>query len=741
MPYAGHQPDPYNNGYADEGHDLYSTPEAYPPPQPPGQRQAPAVPEVPEQGREWDAEPEEENHPFFTGADDGEREDDDPRESRRGTGGGGRDRRGKTKKKGKSGRACLILAVVFAVGVGGVGYVGYDFYQKKFGAAPDYVGEGSSETVTVEIPTGAGGSEIGQLLKQAGVVKSIDAFVQAQNDDPKGKTIQAGAYTMKKGMSAANAVKLMLNPSSRNSLIIPEGKRNSWVYGEIDTRLGLRPGTTKDIALKNADSMGLPDWAKGHKNVKDPLEGFLYPASYPVAKGMKPEDVLKKMVNRASSEYGKQDLAAEAKKLNLDGPWQLITVASLVQAEGKTHDDFRKMAEVVYNRLKPDNTQTNQKLQFDSAYNYLTGKSNIKIGLAEINSNPDPYNTYKWRGLTPGPIGNPGTDALAAALNPTNDGWMYFVATDGEKKTEFAKTLTEFNKLKMSSMPSPASEGARRAAVLGSPIAHSLSPVLHRAAYAELGLGHWSYDRFEVGEAALPASSRARRLLGRALADDAAQAGGHPAARRGHATAASVEAVNTVVFTDDGRRLGDNTDIPGMIAALGERGVTEGRFRRRARRGRDRLVRARGPLAHLHGPGHRLRTQRRPRPGDARLGRAARRRRAHGRLGGVRRGVRRAAGHRDHPGRPPTRSPPRSPSARHAVRRAVRPVADTARHRLDGTRRGRRRRPRSAGAPGGAAGGADDGPRPPSGRDAGCGRGGAGSALGHRRCRSRARHG
>ncbi|KOU54490.1 endolytic transglycosylase MltG [Streptomyces sp. WM6378] len=448
MPYAGQQPDPYNNGYADEGHDLYSTPEAYPPPQPPGQRTAPAVPEVPEQGGEWDAEPQEESHPFFTGADDGEREDDDPRESRRGTGGGGRDRRGKTKKKGKSGRACLVLAVVFAVGVGGVGYVGYDFYQKKFGAAPDYVGEGSSETVTVEIPTGAGGSEIGQLLKQAGVVKSIDAFVQAQNDDPKGKTIQAGAYTMKKGMSAANAVKLMLNPSSRNSLIIPEGKRNSWVYGEIDTRLGLRPGTTKDIALKNAGSMGLPDWAKGHKNVKDPLEGFLYPASYPVAKGMKPEDVLKKMVNRASSEYGKQDLAAEAKKLNLDGPWQLITVASLVQAEGKTHDDFRKMAEVVYNRLKPDNTQTNQKLQFDSAYNYLTGKSNIKIGLAEINSNPDPYNTYKWRGLTPGPIGNPGTDALAAALNPTGDGWMYFVATDGEKKTEFAKTLTEFNKLK-----------------------------------------------------------------------------------------------------------------------------------------------------------------------------------------------------------------------------------------------------------------------------------------------------
>ncbi|MCT9092077.1 shikimate dehydrogenase [Streptomyces sp. ASQP_92] len=124
-------------------------------------------------------------------------------------------------------------------------------------------------------------------------------------------------------------------------------------------------------------------------------------------------------------------------------------------------------------------------------------------------------------------------------------------------------------------MPSPASEGARRAAVLGSPIAHSLSPVLHRAAYAELGLGHWSYDRFEIDEAGLSgffagldtswAGLSLTMPLKRAVI---------PLLDAVSATAASVEAVNTVVFTDDGRRLGDNTDIPGMIAALGEQGVT-----------------------------------------------------------------------------------------------------------------------------------------------------------------------
>ncbi|OKJ96822.1 shikimate dehydrogenase [Streptomyces sp. CB03234] len=116
--------------------------------------------------------------------------------------------------------------------------------------------------------------------------------------------------------------------------------------------------------------------------------------------------------------------------------------------------------------------------------------------------------------------------------------------------------------------------GARKAAVLGSPIDHSLSPVLHRAAYAELGLTDWSYDRYEVDEARLPgflegldaswAGLSLTMPLKRAvipLLDEITD------------TAASVEAVNTVVFTGDGRRVGDNTDIPGMIAALRERGV------------------------------------------------------------------------------------------------------------------------------------------------------------------------
>ncbi|MEV7992715.1 shikimate dehydrogenase [Streptomyces sp. NPDC086077] len=117
---------------------------------------------------------------------------------------------------------------------------------------------------------------------------------------------------------------------------------------------------------------------------------------------------------------------------------------------------------------------------------------------------------------------------------------------------------------------------ARRAAVLGSPIAHSLSPVLHRAAYRELGLAGWTYDRFEVDEDGLPGffAQLGPEWAGLSLTMPLKRAV-IPLLDEISDTAASVEAVNTVVLTDDGRRVGDNTDIPGMVAALREHGIEQ----------------------------------------------------------------------------------------------------------------------------------------------------------------------
>ncbi|WP_228900441.1 endolytic transglycosylase MltG [Streptomyces sp. DH1] len=440
--YPADPTDPYGQqapAYGGEQPDYYGTPQAYPPPEPPTRRRAEPEP----QHTDWDPGPDEGEHAFFAGGD--AEEDEEPADGGRGE---RRARGGGKPKKRRNGCACLVVCLVLGGGVAGVGYFGYQFYQERFGAAPDYAGDGNGEQVTVTIPKGAGGSTIGQELKRQGVVKSVDAFIAAQQSNPQGKSIQDGVYTLQKEMSAESAVELLLNPKSRSNLIVAEGRRNVDVYKLIDKQLGVDEGTTAKVAESEWKSLGLPEWAMNHKNVKDPLEGFLYPSSYSAAKGQKPEDVLKQMVARANEQYEKIGLEQKAEGLGLDGPWQLLTVASLVQAEGKTHEDFRKMSEVIYNRLKPTNTETNQELQFDSTFNYLKGQSEIRISESEINSNPDPYNTYTNKGLPPGPIGNPGEEALQAALSPTSDGWMYFVATDGVSKTEFAKTHDEFLKLK-----------------------------------------------------------------------------------------------------------------------------------------------------------------------------------------------------------------------------------------------------------------------------------------------------
>ncbi|MFB7599637.1 endolytic transglycosylase MltG [Streptomyces sp. NPDC056160] len=452
--HGGEPGDPYGGGpspaYGPDQPDHYGTPEAYPPPEPPNRRG-----HEPEPRPDWEPEPEpaqEEDHAFFAGGGDDADEgpDADAPGAGRGrgerTGRAGKGRAGKAGRKRRNGCACLVVVLVFGGGIAGVGYYGYQFYQDRFGAAPDFAGSGNGEQVTVVIPKDAGGYVIGQVLKKAGVVESVDAFVSAQSANPNGKQIQDGVYTLQKHMSAASAVQLMLSPKSRSNLIIAEGSRNSAVYTLIDKRLGVPEGTTASAAKKNYKKLGLPSWALNHPNLKDPLEGFLYPSSYAVAKGQKPEDVLKDMVSRATENYTQLGLAKKAQSLGLDGPWQLLTVASLAQAEGTSHDDFRKMAEVVYNRLKPGNAQTNGKLEFDSTYNYVKNQSKIDLSIAELRRYANPYNTYYATGLPPGPIDNPGEEALKGALDPTDDGWYYFISMDG-RTSKFTKTLAEHEKL------------------------------------------------------------------------------------------------------------------------------------------------------------------------------------------------------------------------------------------------------------------------------------------------------
>ncbi|MFK0238477.1 endolytic transglycosylase MltG [Streptomyces vinaceus] len=433
-PYLG--ADPYAQqpvgGYPGEAPDLYGTPEAYPPPQPPGRRHLVTEPE-PEP--ELSAEPDDEDDAALPGEDDGPET----------PGGGGRRGRSKDKQpKRRNGAACLIAAVVIIGVLGGGGYYGLDYIKSKFSTGEDYAGEGEG-SVTIDIPKGTGMGEMGRILKAHGVVKSADAFVAAAKANPKGGAIQAGSYTMKQHMSGKAAVDLMVGGAGVNALDVIPGWKTSQVYKAIDERLKLKEGTTKDVATKEAKNLGLPDWA-ANKDLKDPLEGFLYPARYDLNKDATPQSMLKQMVAKSNEAYESADVKGQASKLGLSSPLQLITVASLVQAEGKYQHDFDKISRVVYNRLKPGNTETYGLLDFDSTVNYMRGQSTLDVGsVNDLRKLDDPYNTYKIKGLPPGPIGSPGPDALKSAINPATGPWYYFVSVN-ENETLFAVTNEEHNR-------------------------------------------------------------------------------------------------------------------------------------------------------------------------------------------------------------------------------------------------------------------------------------------------------
>lgn len=395
--------------------------------------------------------PAADDHPFFSNGFDGFDEEDDTGRSsrRRGRGEGGRG--GKPRSKSKSGKkrhsgcACLVVVLVIGGGAGGVGWYGYRFLQERLAPAPDYSGQGSGE-VQVEIPDGSTLTEMANILKKSSVVKSVDAFNEAARKNRRSIKIQGGFYLLHKEMSAAAAITMMLDPKAQSVLIVTEGMRDAQVYKAIDRKLRIAPGTTKKVAAAQADKLGLPSWADDSSEIKDPLEGFLYPSRYSVGKNTRPADLLRQMVRRASAQYAQDDVAAEAKKYGLKSPLQVVTVASLVQAEGKTDEDFRKMARVVYNRLKVGNYETNGFLEFDSTYNYITNQSKIDLSVSALRSFNNPYNTYFVKGLPPGPIGNPGQEALQAAMNPASGNWYYFVSVDGQK-TQFTETLAEHDRL------------------------------------------------------------------------------------------------------------------------------------------------------------------------------------------------------------------------------------------------------------------------------------------------------
>jgi UPF0755 protein len=339
------------------------------------------------------------------------------------------------KHRPRRGRGYVAVLVALVI-LGGLGYLAYSMgfhaLKERFAPPPDFTGSGHG-TVVVQVKQGEAATQIGSTLVAKGVVKSADAFHDAAVSNPKSALIQVGFYQLKHRMSATSALDVLVDPHNlvQNAVTIPEGWTVKQIVAALDKKTKFS-AKQYDKVLRSPSQIGLPSYANGKP------EGYLYPATYELPPNATPKSILTMMVDRYDQAATDMKVSSKAAQLGYS-PHDVMTVASLVQAEARKSQDFSKVARVIYNRL-----QKKMPLQFDSTVHYAVGKDGSVGTSAADRSVNSPYNTYKVTGLPPTPISAPGDQAIKAALNPASGPWLYFVTVNPDTgETKFATTYAE----------------------------------------------------------------------------------------------------------------------------------------------------------------------------------------------------------------------------------------------------------------------------------------------------------
>ena len=343
-------------------------------------------------------------------------------------------------------------------------------------------------------------------------------------------------------------------------MTVPEGLRTDQIATLLGSKTKFSARQFRRVLAKPA-GLGLPSYAQGNP------EGYLFPATYELPPDSTPRSILRSMVARYESAVSDLGLAKKADALGYS-VHDVMTVASIVQAEGRL---TARLPEDRPGHLQPaaeeeaaaarhhDRLHLQDEGEADHDQPAALGGLAVQH-LPQHRPAADADRGAGGEGRRGGALADEGLLAVLRDHRPEQRGDELRDELQGppEERAEVPHLLPHARLL----TGTPA--GRRRCAVLGSPVAHSLSPVLHRAAYDVLGLD-WVYDAHEVdGAGAGGVPGRARRLLARAVADDAAQARRAAAARRDRASARCRPGRRTPWCSSDGRRVGHNTDVPGV---------------------------------------------------------------------------------------------------------------------------------------------------------------------------------
>lgn len=332
----------------------------------------------------------------------------------------------------------LALIVVCAAILAG----GYFYIKHALGPVhPD-----SHKKVVVQIDRGASVSDIAHKLDDKGVVHNAMVFqLYAKYQHAGG--FQAGEYEFSPSMNIDSIMDRMQQGEVAAALTLqfPEGLWMTDIAAIIakDTDHKKKEILKKMKNRKNIKKTYMVDYPFlgkkiFNKKVRYPLEGYLFPATYTFTKKNPTlETIFKKMLDKTSTVL--DSYQAQMKK-NKRSPHEVMTLASLIEQEGSKREDKQKISSVFYNRMHKD-----MPLQTDPTIDYARNKHDARITSKDLKMD-SPYNTYKHKGLPPGPIANPGEGSIAAAVKPDKTNDLYFYARPNGK-IYFSKTYQQHRKV------------------------------------------------------------------------------------------------------------------------------------------------------------------------------------------------------------------------------------------------------------------------------------------------------
>ena len=304
---------------------------------------------------------------------------------------------------------------------------------------PDLTNE-MVNTVTVEIPKGSTLQTIADTLKNKGLIQDTELFKIWIMSLGKEKDIKAGHFEVPEGLNYAQLAKYLSQAQAKQlKVTLLEG----WLIKDIASKLNEKLDIDEKVFVDlTKDTAFISELGIDQIN----LEGYILPDTYYFYWGMEEKLILKYLVNNCLSIFDSTALM-QMDKLKMN-KHQILTLASIIEGEAILDKERKTIASVYYNRLR-----RKIKLQADPTIQYILEGPPRRLLYKDLEID-SPYNTYKYYGLPPGPINNPGKKSIEAAIYPDTTKYIYFVATgDGghafsRTAAEHAKAKAKFNKVR-----------------------------------------------------------------------------------------------------------------------------------------------------------------------------------------------------------------------------------------------------------------------------------------------------